>query len=62
MAFTLSKFSGSSSVSSTVSWNRSCRKTTSLSRLSESRMPPLSSDVSFDSGSTVGSWTISRLM
>ena len=62
MAFTLAKFSGSRSASPIVISNRSSRKTTSLSRLSESRMPLSSSEVSFASGSSAASGTSSRLM
>ena len=45
MASTLAKFSGTRSTSSTAIPNRSSTKTTSLSRLSESRTPVSSSDV-----------------
>jgi hypothetical protein len=62
MEFTLAKFSGSRSASPKVVPNRSSRKTTSLSRLSESRMPLSSSGVSFASGSSAGSGTSSWLM
>ena len=62
MASTLAKCSGTRSTSSTTIPNRSWTKSTSLSRLSESRTPVSSSDVVFVSGSRDASWTSSWLM